>query len=280
MKRALLLIAIFGIIGLAAFQINNPSGGSGTVTAVSGTANQIDVATGTTTPVLTISSTLVAPGTATITGNLTANGTTNSFPNGAISVGSAGAAATACPPGSVTGAICLVEASTAGTPTATVDYIRADSTSHTLKYSVNGGAEATLPSSGGAVFTAFCASTVGTGNGTTYILSPFLSTATSNQCNGTAVVEMLMPVACTAQHLAVSAGVGGSASGSGVVTLFKNGGASALTCTLGIGAGSTTCRDDTHTVSINGTTDTYSVRVTTGQASDTTSGVKVTFQCI
>lgn len=39
---------------------------AGTVTSVSGTANQIDVATGTTTPVLTLSSTLVAPGTVTL----------------------------------------------------------------------------------------------------------------------------------------------------------------------------------------------------------------------
>lgn len=44
------------------------SGGTpGTVTSVSGTANQINVATGTTTPVLTLSSTLVAPGTVTAT---------------------------------------------------------------------------------------------------------------------------------------------------------------------------------------------------------------------
>ncbi len=41
------------------------SSGSGTVTSVSGTTNQINVATGTTTPVLSISSTLVIPGTIT-----------------------------------------------------------------------------------------------------------------------------------------------------------------------------------------------------------------------
>jgi hypothetical protein len=39
------------------------SAGAGTVTSVTGTANQIDVATGTTTPVLSISSTFVFPGT-------------------------------------------------------------------------------------------------------------------------------------------------------------------------------------------------------------------------
>lgn len=44
--------------------------GSGTVTSVSGTANQINVATGTTTPVLSLSSTLVAPGTVGVTTSL------------------------------------------------------------------------------------------------------------------------------------------------------------------------------------------------------------------
>lgn len=43
----------------------------GTVTSVSGTANQIDVATGTTTPVLSLSSTAVAPGTLGVTTSLT-----------------------------------------------------------------------------------------------------------------------------------------------------------------------------------------------------------------
>lgn len=48
---------VFGISGAA----------SGTVTSVTGTANQISVATGTTTPVLSLSATLVAPGTITAT---------------------------------------------------------------------------------------------------------------------------------------------------------------------------------------------------------------------
>ncbi len=45
------------------------SAGSGTVTSVSGTTNQINVATGTSTPVISLSSTLVLPGT--LTGNST-----------------------------------------------------------------------------------------------------------------------------------------------------------------------------------------------------------------
>lgn len=52
-------------------QQGGAAGGSGTVTSVSGAANQIDVATGTTTPALTLSSTLVAPGTVSATTSVT-----------------------------------------------------------------------------------------------------------------------------------------------------------------------------------------------------------------
>lgn len=48
---------------------NAPAGG--TVTSVSGTTNQVDVATGTTTPVISLSSTAVAPGTLGVTTSLT-----------------------------------------------------------------------------------------------------------------------------------------------------------------------------------------------------------------
>lgn len=49
---------------------------------------------------------------------------------------------TAC--GSATGCDAFKEASTAGTPTAGQSYVRADSTTHTIKMSVNGSSEATL----------------------------------------------------------------------------------------------------------------------------------------
>lgn len=52
------------------------SAGSGTVTSVSGTANQISVATGTTTPVLSLTAPIILPGAATVTGNLTFSPTT------------------------------------------------------------------------------------------------------------------------------------------------------------------------------------------------------------
>lgn len=53
----------------------NPTG-VGTVTSVSGTTNQIAVATGTSTPVISITSPVVFPGAATVTGNLTFSPTT------------------------------------------------------------------------------------------------------------------------------------------------------------------------------------------------------------
>lgn len=72
-------------------------GGSGTVTSVTGTANQINVATGTTTPALSLSSTLIMPGTLTVTGattgpSFTGNGSTSGFldlPQGTTSSGTA-----------------------------------------------------------------------------------------------------------------------------------------------------------------------------------------------
>lgn len=52
-----------------------------------------------------------------------------------------GSGAAGCPP---TGCIALGEASTAGTPTAGTEYLRADSTSHSFLYSLNGGSEKPL----------------------------------------------------------------------------------------------------------------------------------------
>ena len=153
---------IFGLVlasGLAFSQSQfsggsggNGSGGGGTVTNVTGTTNQIAVATGTTTPVISITSPVVFPGSAELaSGNLfdwnldtglsrtsadnlaIGNGTqgdtsgnvaANEF--NAVTSLSAGGANIPC------GASCwgLVETSTAGTPTANGEYCRADSTNH------------------------------------------------------------------------------------------------------------------------------------------------------
>lgn len=123
------------------------------------------------------------------------------------------------------------------------------------------------------IIPAYCGAAVGGGNGTTYVLNPAVN-ANSFQCNQTAATELPMPYAATASKLYVNSGVAGAVGGSGVVTVYKNGSATALTCTLGT---SLTCNDTTHTVGFSAG-DTWSVRVTTGQASDTTQSVKAQFQ--
>jgi hypothetical protein len=121
---------------------------------------------------------------------------------------------------------------------------------------------------------AWCTGTVGTGNGTTYSLLPGSNAIT---CGGSAAgAENPIVSACTAQNLQVRASVAGAVAGSGVVALFKNGSASALTCTLGT---TLTCSDITHTVALT-TSDTWSVRITTGQGSDTTANPRAVFQCL
>lgn len=78
---------------------------------------------------------------------------------GGISSISTGSGATGC--GAATGCMALAEASTGGTPTSGTDYMRADSTAHTFKLSLNGAAEAalsvlatTIPGTGVAAFLA------------------------------------------------------------------------------------------------------------------------------
>ena len=131
-------------------------------------------------------------------------------------------------------------------------------------------------SDSGAILIAYCNSTVGTGNGTTYILVPGAN-ASGNTCSGsTSATEQDVPYTCTAKNLRVRASAAGSAAGSGVVTLFVGGSGSALTCTLGTG---TSCSDTSNTVALTAGTSLWSMRVTTGQASDTTANVRATFQC-
>jgi hypothetical protein len=110
-------------------------------------------------------------GTVTHTGNLTSNhviignGTADEKVDSALLTDGAGAlsgatsvstgtAPTAC--GSSTGCFAATEAGTAGTPTAGQDYFRADSTAHSFKASLNGGAEFTAlvaPGTSGNVLT-------------------------------------------------------------------------------------------------------------------------------
>lgn len=127
----------------------------------------------------------------------------------------------------------------------------------------------------GAVVTSFCNSAVGTSNGAVYMLFPFSKATASLACTSTTAQEMPVPVPCTFKNMYVKASAAGGAAGSGLMQLFKNGSASGITCTLGTG---TSCNDTTHTVSM-AVGDTYSVRVTTGQASDTTADIRAAFQC-
>lgn len=122
---------------------------------------------------------------------------------------------------------------------------------------------------------AFCNGAVGTGNGTTYVLPPAGTGATSTACTMTGGVEVPTPFACTARNLYVSVGTAGSAAGSTLVKLFVAGSGSTLTCTAGT---ATTCNDTTHTVAITAGQG-WSIRITTGQATDTTANIRVSFQC-
>jgi hypothetical protein len=116
------------------------------------------------------------PGGSVILNSLTVDGTGGvAIPNGGISTGSTSLTALACPSG-VTGAWCAAENGTAGTPTAGVDYLRADSVAHCIKSSVNGGAEACLGS--GTVSGSGTINTVAVWSGTTALGNSHISDAT------------------------------------------------------------------------------------------------------
>jgi hypothetical protein len=101
---------------------NCVTGSGGGVISVSGTANEI-TSSGGATPVLSIPNPFIAPGSVAATTTLSAGATPP----------------TACTP--ATGCVALAEATTAGTPTSAVDYIRANGTLHAFECSLNGGAE-------------------------------------------------------------------------------------------------------------------------------------------
>lgn len=126
---------------------------------------------------------------------------------------------------------------------------------------------------------AFCSGTVGTGNATSYVLQPAIGTGTGAGCNQLTSneVEPSLGVACTIKNLRVAAGAAGAVAGSGLVRFRKNGAFAGgqPNCTLGTG---TSCTDLSSTVSMVAT-DTWSIEVITGQASDTTAGVKAVVQC-
>lgn len=124
------------------------------------------------------------------------------------------------------------------------------------------------------IYPGWCLGTIGTGNGSVYPLPP----ANSSQigCTSTQQVEPTMPFACTASHLYARTGTAGAQAGSGVVKVYKNNAATAITCTMGTG---TSCNDTSNSVTF-AQGDLWSIRVTTGQASDTIANPRAMFQCI
>jgi hypothetical protein len=119
-------------------QIGSGGGGSGTVTSVTGTANQIDVATGTTTPVISIDPVLQLPGTlagssATFTGTMSAASYASS-PAGGVGGGLAG------PEGTVPATIGEITI-----PQAAYDGCYFDSTLHGEKCSWNNASFLPIP---------------------------------------------------------------------------------------------------------------------------------------
>jgi hypothetical protein len=126
---------------------------------------------------------------------------------------------------------------------------------------------------------AFCAGVVGTANATEYELTP-TNNAVNTACTtplGATNESMPMPMACTMSNLWVNARAGGATAGSGVIKVYKNSVATAITCSLGTGSDKQ-CSDTTHTAAF-AAGDTYKITVLTNQATDTTNGVRVALVC-
>jgi hypothetical protein len=120
-------------------------------------------------------------------------------------------------------------------------------------------------------YTGFCTGT--TASSATLSIPPF-GTANASSCSSTTNTnELPMSWSGTLRNLQVKAGTAGRLSTSGVVTLYKNGVATGITCTLGTG---TICSDVTHTSAVN-VGDTVGVRITT-QSTETLANVRVTFE--
>lgn len=137
----------------------------------------------------------------------------------------------------------------------------------------------------GVTLFASCTGGVATGNTLEYPVVPsnvFSSaTAGGTNCNTTVVslaadFGIPMPHACTAKNLFMHSNAAGSNANSGLITLYKNGSTTGLTCT---GGTTKLCSDTTHTASF-AAGDVWAITVKTGQASDTTAGIRVAFDCL
>jgi hypothetical protein len=128
----------------------------------------------------------------------------------------------------------------------------------------------------------YCNSAVGTSTTTAYAMGMFSSITSSSTVvvgcgvSGSLAVELPVPISCTVSAVYVNAGTAGANSGSGVVTLYKNGSTTAATCTLGTGL---TCSATGLSVAYSAG-NTYEWRITTNAANDTTAAVKANAACV
>lgn len=133
-----------------------------------------------------------------------------------------------------------------------------------------GGTTFAAAATNGFLLAAQCSGAVPNSTGNVYLYPG--GSATS--CNtATSVEGVPMPFACTASTLVVRAGTAGNAD---VVTLYKNGASTAVTCTLPT-TGTIDCSDPTHSVSFS-QLDGWAVGVAV-TASDNLAQVRASFLC-
>lgn len=160
------------------------------------------------------------------------------------------------------------------TPAAGTAAVYVDSTSKKLCNKDDAGVVSCTGQSAdvAGLITTFCTGAVGTGNGTTYILTP--GPTTTAVCTNTAVVENPIAITGTAKNMYASVGTACTTGTSGA-KLYKNGTVTALIVT---GLSDTAVHSDTSdTVSFTAG-DTWSVRFLANQATETCANARVQFQ--
>lgn len=146
---------------------------------------------------------------------------------------------------------------------------------------VNNGAanlwNVSVVSGSGVEVVTTCTGTVGSANATAYIYYPAQaspSTCTASNL-GAGNTEIIVKNPAVARHLSASSGTACTSAGT-AVKLYKNNTATALVAVLGTAASGTWVSDDSDSVSFNAG-DTYSVRIVTGQATETCANLKAVF---
>jgi hypothetical protein len=121
-------------------------------------------------------------------------------------------------------------------------------------------------------YVGFCS---GTASSSSTIAIPPFGTANATSCSSSSTTnEVPMEFAGTIRNLRVQSGTAGvNASSSGVISVYKNGVAQGMTCTIGT---THNCNDLTHTFTVNAG-DTIGIRMGTA-ASETLAGVRVSFE--